>query len=77
MGVTFQLYMNENQDMLPLVRPLHVPNDNPDIDPDIDPNDPSLLDVLAQYTDAGIPIADPDAPGAFLVGDPWKCPSDR
>jgi prepilin-type N-terminal cleavage/methylation domain-containing protein len=47
MGVTFQLYMNDNQEILPLVRPLH--------DPDIEPNDPSLLDVLAQYTDAGYP----------------------
>jgi prepilin-type N-terminal cleavage/methylation domain-containing protein len=69
MGVTFQLYMNDNQEILPLVRPLH--------DPDIEPNDPSLLDVLAHYTDAGIPIADPDFPGSFLVPDPWKCPSDR
>ena len=69
MGVTVQLYMADSADLLPLVRPLHTPG--------LDPNDPSLLDVLAQYTDAAIPVEDPDAPGKFLVDDPWKCPSDR
>ena len=69
MGVTFQLYMKDNDEILPLVRPLHTPG--------LDPNDPSLLDVLADYTDASLPYADPDAPGQFIVDDPWKCPSDQ
>lgn len=67
-GMTFQLYINDNEEMLPLVRPLH--------NPVLDPNDPSLLDVLADYTDASIPSEDPEAPGKFIVADPWKCPSD-
>jgi len=69
MGVTFQAYLNDSNELLPLVRPLHTPS--------LAPNDPSLLDVLAAYTDASIPYEDPDFPGKFIVADPWKCPSDR
>ena len=65
-GQGFALYMNEKNALLPRVRPLHGGNTN----------DPSLLDVLADYVDAPIPRKDTDDKH-WIVSDPFKCPSDK
>lgn len=64
-GVGVALYMNDSRDLLPRVRPLNSGSNE---------NDPSLLDVLDQYTDAAIPYE--RAPDDWVVADPWRCPSD-
>jgi type II secretory pathway pseudopilin PulG len=66
-GVGLQLYMStESKGLLPRVRPLNDGNNT---------NDPSLLDVLAKYTDAAMPVKVGD--NDWVVSDPWRCPSDR
>ncbi|MBM4109572.1 MAG: type II secretion system protein [Phycisphaerae bacterium] len=70
LGVSFQLYMNDSKDLLPYVLPLRDPG-NPG-----GGNDPTLLDVLAAYSDAALPYRDP-VTDLWVAGPPWVCPSDR
>src|SRR5687768_16249299 len=53
MGQGVANYMNDSKDLFPMVRPLHDPGGS-------NPNDPSLLDVLADYVDAPLPRRDVD-----------------
>lgn len=65
-GVGVSLYMDqESKGLLPKVRPLNSGSNT---------NDPSLLDVMAKYTDAPVPFE--KEPGVWAVSDPWRCPSD-
>ena len=64
-GVGIALYMNQSKELLPKVRPLNSGSNT---------NDPSLLDILGQYTDAALPYE--RAPDDWVVADPWRCPSD-
>ena len=66
-GMGLSIYMQErSKGVLPRVRPLH--------DDTSSENDPSLLDLLADYVDAATPRKGED--GLYIVGDPYKCPSD-
>ncbi|MCC6661818.1 MAG: type II secretion system protein [Phycisphaerales bacterium] len=68
-GGGFQVYFNDHKNFLPRVSPLHGsggPGGG---------NDPSLLDLLADYVDAPTPRKGDD--GYFIVTDPYRCPSDR
>jgi prepilin-type N-terminal cleavage/methylation domain-containing protein len=71
-GSGLQVYLNDRKGFLPRVRPLHAgtgpyePGGS---------NDPSLLDLLADYIDAPTPRRGDD--GFFIVTDPYRCPSDR
>jgi prepilin-type N-terminal cleavage/methylation domain-containing protein len=68
-GTGIQLYMTDSKGLLPKVRPLNDGNNQ---------NDPSLLAVLADYTDAAIPFKRDEAVDSdWVVSDPWLCPSDR
>ena len=69
-GVGVSLYMDAEGKgrILPKVRPL-------DDGTGTNPNDPSLLEVMKNYTDAAIPYK--DASGDYVASDPWRCPSDR
>ncbi len=67
MGQGIAIYMNDSKDLFPMVRPLHDPTGS-------NPNDPSLLDVMADYVDAPIPRRGDD--GFYIVSDPFRCPSD-
>jgi prepilin-type N-terminal cleavage/methylation domain-containing protein len=71
-GHGLQLYMDTEAKglLLPKVRPLNTGSNT---------NDPSLLDVMAQYCDAAMPFrSDPnDTASQWIVADPWKCPSDQ
>ena len=72
-GQGLATYMNDSQDVLPLVRPLHDPNAPPNT------NDPSLLDVMTVYLSVPKPVrADPNDPTSpyINVADVFKCPSD-
>jgi prepilin-type N-terminal cleavage/methylation domain-containing protein len=67
-GMSFQLYMNDNKELLPYVLPFHqsgIP---------ANPNDPSLLKVLEGYIDATLPYYDDQ--GRLIVSEPFLCPSD-
>lgn len=66
-GVGLQLYMDTEAKgrILPRVRPLNTGSNT---------NDPSLLDVMGKYVDAALPYEDEN--GLWIVGDPWRCPSD-
>jgi len=66
-GTSVQLYMDAESKgvLLPRVRPLNSGANT---------NDPSLLDVMAKYTDAAIPYERSE--GDWSVADPWRCPSD-
>jgi prepilin-type N-terminal cleavage/methylation domain-containing protein len=67
-GVGIAAYMQSaSKGVLPHVLPLHDSGGNQ--------NDPSLLDVLADFVDAAVPRKDED--GKFLATDPWICPEDR
>jgi len=66
-GTGLALYMNDADDILPLVRPLHGEGD---------PSDPSLLDVMAGYLDVPAPVRNPPETGYFEGYDPYRCPSD-
>ena len=68
-GVGLAVYMNDSKGLLPWVRPLHTTNE-----PGAAGNDPSLLDVLADYIDAPVPRRGED--DLFIVHDPYRCPSD-
>lgn len=65
-GLGLALYMNDSDDVLPLVRPLHGEGD---------PSDPSLLDVMAAYLDVPAPVR-PEGSNYFVAYDPYRCPSD-
>jgi prepilin-type N-terminal cleavage/methylation domain-containing protein len=66
-GMGLQKYMtDESKGLLPRVRPLNTGTNE---------NDPSLLEVMAKYTDAAIPFE--IEPDNWVVSDPWRCPSDR
>jgi prepilin-type N-terminal cleavage/methylation domain-containing protein len=65
-GTGLALYMNDSNDVLPLVRPLHGEGD---------PSDPSLLDVMATYLDVPAPTRPPGSE-FFEAYDPYRCPSD-
>jgi prepilin-type N-terminal cleavage/methylation domain-containing protein len=65
MGQGLALYLNQSKQLFPYVRPLHDPGSG---------NEPSLLEVLADFVDAEIPRKGDD--GRFVVADPFKCPSD-
>jgi prepilin-type N-terminal cleavage/methylation domain-containing protein len=67
MGQGLALYMNASKDLFPIVRPIHEPGGNQ--------NDPSLLDVLADYMDAPLPRRE-EPGGPYIVSDPFRCPSD-
>ncbi len=70
-GLGMQMYMDtENKGkLLPLVRPLNTGSND---------NDPSLLDIMVKYVETSKPqrsdANDPDSD--WIVGDPWRCPSD-
>jgi prepilin-type N-terminal cleavage/methylation domain-containing protein len=70
-GVGVQIYMDTESkgQLLPKVRPLQEGENT---------NDPDLLDVMSRYVDASRPIrTDPNDPDSdWIVGDPWRCPSD-
>jgi prepilin-type N-terminal cleavage/methylation domain-containing protein len=66
-GQGLAIYMNDSKDLFPKVRPLHDPNGNS--------NDPSLLDILADYIDAPIPRKDDDGVH-YIASDPFTCPAD-
>lgn len=70
-GMGLQMYMDTESKgrLLPKVRPLNDGNNT---------NDPGLLDVMAKYVDASVPVrSDPtDLNSDWIVGDPWRCPSD-
>ncbi|MEM9166945.1 MAG: prepilin-type N-terminal cleavage/methylation domain-containing protein [Planctomycetota bacterium] len=68
-GVGVQLYYNDT-DLLPNVSALTNPSGNE--------NDVALLDVLEQYVDVPMPRREieGDTSSAWIVSDPWKCPSD-
>ncbi|MFO0832472.1 MAG: prepilin-type N-terminal cleavage/methylation domain-containing protein [Phycisphaerales bacterium] len=67
-GVGVSLYMDAESKgtLLPRVRPLNTGSNQ---------NDPSLLDVLKKYVDAGSPYRGAD--GDWVSPDPWRCPSDN
>jgi prepilin-type N-terminal cleavage/methylation domain-containing protein len=68
-GQGFTLYLRDSKDIFPRVTPLHGNNTN----------DPSLLDVLADYLDAPAPHREnPNIRNSlYVVTDPYRCPSDR
>jgi len=71
-GQSFQMYMNNNKDLLPNVRPFY--------DPAISSStDPALLDILASYMDVKAPQREnPEDPDSrYIPADPFFCPSDR
>jgi len=68
-GQGLELYMSAEGELLPEVRPLQ--------DPDGNENDPALLEVLADYIDTPIPMADPDEEGKWIVHEVFRCPEDR
>lgn len=66
-GMGLSIYMQErSKGVLPKVRPLH--------DDTSSQNDPSLMDILAEYVSAPTPRKGDD--GLYIVSDPYKCPSD-
>ena len=67
-GSGLAVYMNDSDGLLPKVSPLHDGEPNDD--------DPSLLELLAEYVDAPVPYKEPGAE-FFTVTDPYLCPSDR
>ncbi len=68
MGQGVQMYMDDNDGILPHVKPLDAPGG---LEQDL-----SLLDLMAQYIDAPTPYRDsPD--DYFNSTDPFVCPSDR
>lgn len=68
MGQGFALYMEKSKGILPIVRPLHD-------EQHAHLNDPSLLDVLAEFIEAPVPRKQDD--GTYTSTDPYRCPSDR
>jgi prepilin-type N-terminal cleavage/methylation domain-containing protein len=72
-GQGFTMYLKDSKDIFPRVRPLHAGQTGA---PSL--NDPSLLDLISEYLNAEIPRrSDPNDPtSAFIVSDPFKCPSD-
>lgn len=71
-GTGLAVYLNDYKGILPSVKPLHTTSYP--FEPGQTSNDPSLLDILADYVDAPVPRKGPD--GLFIVLDPYKCPSD-
>ncbi len=68
-GQGLQLYLNTEGKgfILPKVRPLNSGSND---------NDPSLLDVMVKYVDAGVPHETSPDSGEWIAMDPWICPSD-
>lgn len=70
-GMGLQIYMDTESKgrLLPKVAPLNDGNNT---------NDPGLLDVMAKYVDASMPVrSDPNNLNSdWIAGDPWRCPSD-
>jgi prepilin-type N-terminal cleavage/methylation domain-containing protein len=66
-GVGLQLYMDTESKgrLLPKVKPLNTGSNT---------NDPSLLDVMGKYVDAGLPYE--TSPGIWVSPEPWRCPAD-
>lgn len=71
-GVGLAVYLNDSKGLLPEVRPLH--SSSAPTHTNSEENDPSLLDLLADYVDAPTPRKGDD--GLYIVADPYKCPSD-
>ncbi len=71
-GQGLSVYMNDSKGLLPDVQPLHA--SSMPFEPGGTGNEPSLLDVLADYIDAALPRKGED--GLYIVSDPYKCPSD-
>lgn len=67
-GQSFQLYMNDNKEVLPYVLPFHQSN------LPSNPNDPSLLQVLEGYISSDLPYYDDT--NRLVVTEPFLCPSD-
>lgn len=72
LGVGLQLYMNDGDDLLPYLEPIHDENNN----------DESLLSVLADYVDVPTPVRDEEVSPVtgdpyWQVNDAFRCPSDR
>src|SRR5690606_25212743 len=76
-GQGFAMYLKDSKDRFPMVRPLQAGN-NPNEPGAGGGNDPSLLDLLAEYLEAPVPRREvPDDPSSpFIVTDPFKCPAD-
>ena len=71
-GTGLQAYMNDSNDLLPRVRPVHESGGNQ--------NDPSMLDIMVQYLSIPTPErSDPNDPSSLWthVADVLICPSDR
>jgi prepilin-type N-terminal cleavage/methylation domain-containing protein len=72
LGVGLAAYMNDSNELLPRVRPLHDPNGNT--------NDISLLDVMVVYLSVPAPVrSDPNNPNSPFVNvsEVFICPSDK
>lgn len=67
LGVGFEIYTHQSNGLFPIVRALHDEGGNE--------NDPSLLEVLADFVDVPVPRRGED--GYWIVADPFQCPSDR
>jgi prepilin-type N-terminal cleavage/methylation domain-containing protein len=71
-GQGFSMYLKDSKDRFPAVRPLQGSEPGGG-------NDPSLLDLIADYLDAEVPRRD-GGPGSrdtdFIVNDPFRCPAD-
>lgn len=70
LGQSLVMYMDsESGGIMPRARPLHGGGPGGG-------NDPSLLDILADYVDAPVPRKE-EGGDYFIVSDPYRCPSDR
>jgi len=68
-GISFQLYLNDYDDVFPHVSPLQgTPGGG---------NDPAMFDVLEAYIDAPIPYKRNPTDTVYVVSDVFACPSDR
>jgi len=71
-GQGFSMYLKDSKDLFPRVRPLQGNT------PPGGGNDPSLLDLIADYLDTEVPRREipGDPTSDFIVTDPFRCPSD-
>ncbi|CAN5834619.1 hypothetical protein BH11PLA1_BH11PLA1_22270 [soil metagenome] len=71
-GQSFQMYLNDNKELMPYVRPFYDPAINTS-------SDPALLDIFSVYMDAKTPQREnPDDPESkYIPADPFFCPADR
>lgn len=68
-GTSFQLYLNDYDDIFPHVSPLQSQPGGG--------NDPAFFDVLSAYIDAPIPYKKNPTDAVYVVSDVFACPSDR